>query len=114
MTVVFNYQILYIFYYIIFYIWETFHMIQNHQMEFPMILDSMKYILENGIERDDRTGTGTISSFGHQLKFNLRDTFPLSTTKRMFFRAIFEDFQCNIRSSRCFTNWCFIYFTKYL
>lgn len=51
----------------------------------------MKYILENGIERDDRTGTGTISSFGHQLKFNLRDTFPLSTTKRMFFRAIFEE-----------------------
>ena len=51
----------------------------------------MKYILENGVERDDRTGTGTISSFGHQLKFNLRDTFPLSTTKRMFFRAIFEE-----------------------
>ena len=51
----------------------------------------MKYILESGIERDDRTGTGTISSFGHQLKFNLRDTFPLSTTKRMFFRAIFEE-----------------------
>jgi len=51
----------------------------------------MKYILENGVERDDRTGTGTISSFGHQLKFNLRDTFPISTTKRMFFRAVFEE-----------------------
>ena len=51
----------------------------------------MNDILVNGIERGDRTGTGTISTFGNQLKYNLRDTFPLSTTKSMFFRAIFEE-----------------------
>ena len=50
----------------------------------------MKHTLENGIEREDRTGTGTISTFGNQLKYDLSETFPLSTTKRMFFRAIFE------------------------
>lgn len=54
-------------------------------------LKIMNDIMVNGIERSDRTGTGTISTFGNQLKFNLRDTFPLSTTKRMFFRAIFEE-----------------------
>ena len=54
-------------------------------------LETMNDILVNGIERSDRTGTGTISTFGNQLKFNLRDTFPLSTTKKMFFRAIFEE-----------------------
>lgn len=57
----------------------------------------MKNILENGIERGDRTGTGTISLFGQQMKFNLRDTFPLSTTKRMFFRAIFEELMLYLR-----------------
>jgi dihydrofolate reductase/thymidylate synthase len=54
-------------------------------------LNVMREILENGIEREDRTGTGTISTFGNQLKFNLRDTFPISTTKRMFLRGIFEE-----------------------
>lgn len=54
-------------------------------------LKVMNDILENGIEREDRTGTGTISTFGNQLKFNLRDTFPISTTKRMFLRGIFEE-----------------------
>ena len=54
-------------------------------------LQLMNTILEEGIERDDRTGTGTISTFGNQLKFNLRDTFPITTTKRMFLRGVFEE-----------------------
>lgn len=54
-------------------------------------LKLMQNILDNGVEREDRTGTGTISTFGNQLKFNLRDTFPISTTKRMFLRGIFEE-----------------------
>ena len=45
----------------------------------------------SGTSNDDRTGVGTLSIFGSMLKYNLRDTFPLCTTKRMFFRAIFEE-----------------------
>ena len=54
-------------------------------------LNLMKHILENGSSNDDRTGVGTLSVFGSMLKYDLRDTFPLCTTKRMFFRAIFEE-----------------------
>uniref|UniRef100_A0A6C0F024 DHFR domain-containing protein n=1 Tax=viral metagenome TaxID=1070528 RepID=A0A6C0F024_9ZZZZ len=54
-------------------------------------LDLMRNILENGSSNDDRTGVGTVSIFGSMLKYDLRDTFPLCTTKRMFFRAIFEE-----------------------
>ena len=54
-------------------------------------LSLMQNILENGSSNDDRTGVGTISIFGAMLKYNLQDTFPLCTTKRMFFRAIFEE-----------------------
>ena len=60
-------------------------------------LDLMRRILETGIERSDRTGVGTLSVFGEQLKFNLRDTFPMSTTKKMFFRAIFEELMLYLR-----------------
>ena len=54
-------------------------------------LSLMRNILQNGSSNDDRTGVGTISIFGAMLKYNLQDTFPLCTTKRMFFRAIFEE-----------------------
>jgi len=51
----------------------------------------MRNILYSGTSNDDRTGVGTLSLFGSMLKYDLRDTFPLCTTKRMFFRAIFEE-----------------------
>jgi dihydrofolate reductase/thymidylate synthase len=51
----------------------------------------MRNIMRNGIDRGDRTGTGTISLFGTRQCYDLRDTFPLSTTKRIFFRAVFEE-----------------------
>ena len=54
-------------------------------------LSLMKKILFSGTSNDDRTGVGTLSIFGSMLKYDLRDTFPLCTTKRMFFRAIFEE-----------------------
>lgn len=47
--------------------------------------------------RTDRTGVGTRSIFGQQLEYNLTDTFPISTTKRMFLRGIFEEFMMYIR-----------------
>lgn len=51
----------------------------------------MMDIMTKGIERGDRTGTGTISLFSTMQRYDLRQGFPLSTTKRMFFRAIFEE-----------------------
>jgi thymidylate synthase len=54
-------------------------------------LDLLNYILENGEVRDDRTKTGTISSFGHQLKFNLSDGFPAVTTKSLAWKGVVSE-----------------------
>lgn len=54
-------------------------------------LEMCQYILDNGEDRDDRTGTGTRSVFGYQTRYDLRDGFPLLTTKKMFLRPIAEE-----------------------
>ncbi|MBQ6560029.1 MAG: thymidylate synthase [Erysipelotrichaceae bacterium] len=54
-------------------------------------LDLCRYVLENGEKRMDRTGTGTISVFGYQMRCNLEEGFPLLTTKKVFHRGIFEE-----------------------
>jgi thymidylate synthase len=54
-------------------------------------LELLSYVLHNGFHRDDRTGTGTIASFGHQLRFDLRKGFPLLTTKKVHLRSIIHE-----------------------
>ncbi|HKQ07868.1 MAG TPA: thymidylate synthase, partial [Blastocatellia bacterium] len=51
-------------------------------------LDLMRHVLEQGTPKTDRTGTGTLSVFGHQMRFDLRQGFPLVTTKKLHMRSI--------------------------
>eukprot|EP01018_Ginkgo_biloba_P011529 Gb_18224 [translate_table: standard] len=54
-------------------------------------LKLIQHIISNGVQKGDRTGTGTLSKFGCQMRFNLRKSFPLLTTKRVFWRGVVEE-----------------------